>query len=190
MTTPTIDSTISGQSTGTIKIPDYYDVLNSIASTLATQPVSVSVVVASTVSGTVATTLMGLTGVTPGYFVKGEGIPAGTFITTMIAGTPNTINLSNTVTAGTNVTLTLMSPTVAQVQALGTLHNDISSLTTLLSTTGAKAYNPYDLVGKASSYAYYGEHPEELSTLVANLAKVPNNTLDSIKTALTPVTKL
>lgn len=182
MTTPTIDSNLSGNTSGTIQIPDYYAVLQDIASALSTQPTDALMIVGTLTTNTV-TTLETTTGVRAGFFVIGEGVPEGTFITKLLAGTPNTLLLSNAVTPASNVTLTLVSPAVAQSYTLGKLAN-------VLNSTGVKAYDPYELIGKAASYAYYGEHPEELATLSANLAKVPNTTLDVIKSALTPVTKL
>lgn len=184
MTTPTIDSSLSGQTTGTIKVPDYSTVLQAIADTLSSQPVDTKLIVGTLTTNTL-TTLVATTGVRAGFFVIGEGVPDGTFITQLIAGTPNVLLLSNDTTppADPTGTYTLVSPAVAQAHTLGKLAN-------VLNSTGVKAYDPYTLVGKAESYAFYGESPADLDKLIANLPKVPNSKLDQIKALLAPATKL
>ena len=184
MTTPTIDSSLSGQTTGTIKIPDYYLLLSSIADSLAYRPPLV-VLGVGTISGSVAT-IVSDDDIQPGYFVSGGSIKPGTYVTT-VAGTlgASLVNLSNTSgdSLGETYTYTFTNPSVVQAQALDVLRDS-------LLTTGVKAYDPYELVNKASNYAYYGEHPEELAALIAKLPSVPNSTLDQIKTLLQGVTKL
>ena len=82
MTTPTIDSSLSGQTTGTIKIPDYYALLSSIADSLVTLASKApdTVLAIGDITGPVFTSLDELVGVTPGYFVSGDGVPAGTYV--------------------------------------------------------------------------------------------------------------
>jgi hypothetical protein len=92
------------------------------------------------------------------------------------------LNLSSSVSTPLTGTFTFMSPLIAQTQALVQLKE-------LLITTGVKAYDPYELVSKASSYAYYSDHPDELTAILAKLPGVPNSVLSQIKTALQPVTK-
>jgi hypothetical protein len=181
MTTPTIDSALSGQTTGTIKVPDYTSVLTDIATALNYRP-SQSCLAVGTITGSVAT-VVAPNEIQPGFFVTGTGIPPGTFVTT-VGGTmiAYVLNLSTSVNTPLTGTFTFMSPLIAQTQALVQLKE-------LLITTGVKTYDPYDLVSKASSYAYYSEHPDELTALLAKLPGVPNATLDQIKTALQPVTK-
>ena len=184
MTTPTIDSNLSGQTTGTIKIPDYYLLLSSIADSLAYRPPLV-VLGVGTISGSVAT-IVSDDDIQPGYFVSGGSIEPGTYVTT-VAGTlgASIVNLSNTSgdSLGETYTYTFTNPSVVQAQALDVLRDS-------LLTTGVKAYDPYELVSKASSYAYYGENPDELAKIIAKLPTVPNATLDQIKTLLSGVTKL
>lgn len=82
MTTPTIDSTLSGQTTGTIKIPDYYTLLSSIADSLsiiATKSPDTAVGV-GVITGPVFESLTEIIGVAPGYFLIGDGIPPGTVV--------------------------------------------------------------------------------------------------------------
>ena len=82
MTTPTIDSTLSGQTTGTIHIPDYYALLSSIADSLsiiATKAPDTAIGV-GIITGPVFESIDEITGVTPGYFLIGDGIPPGTFV--------------------------------------------------------------------------------------------------------------
>jgi hypothetical protein len=184
MTTPTIDSSLSGQTTGTVKIPDYYLVLQDIAATLAYKPPLVVVGVGTTTGSLM--TIVSDDDIQTGYFVSGGGMLPGTYVTT-VTGTlgASLVNVSNTSgdSLGETYTYTFTSPTVVQAQALDVLRDS-------LLTTGVKAYDPYTLVSKASEYAYFGEHPEELAAIIAKLPSVPNATLDQIKTLLSGVTKL
>lgn len=182
MTTTTIDSVISGQSSGTIKIPDYSAVLQTIADALAYRPAEALLAI-GTITGSVAT-VVAPDEISPGYFITGTGVPPGTFVTT-VGGTQIAyeLNLSNSVDGTLSGSYTFMSPLVAQTQALTELRD-------ILITSGVKAYDPYELVSKASSYAYFSENPDELAKILAQLPSVPNSTLGQIKTALQSVTKL
>lgn len=182
MTTPTIDSTLTGQTTGTIKIPDYYTLFQSISESLAYRP-SEALLAVGTITGSIAT-VVAPDEIFPGYFVTGTGVPAGTFVTT-VGGTQvaYVLNLNNSVSSPLTGTFTFMSPLIAQTQAL-------TQLKDLLITTGVKTYDPYEIVSKASSYAYFADHPDELTAILAKLPGVPNSILNQIKTAMQPVTKL
>lgn len=174
MATTTIDSILSGSTTGTIKIPDYTDPLTRIATALegilleqkkATTTVALVPVGAITMVGIVPTlTIVGsLTGdIYPGMQVIGTGVKPGTFIVSG-ASLVWIVNQAQTVAA---TPMAIISPLIS-------VASNIAYIKDQAAADGIHVKGPFAWLGVSSILKLYQEQGVDLTALKAQVDSAP-----------------
>jgi hypothetical protein len=174
MTTPTIDSALTGNTSGTIKIPDYTDALTRIASALegilleqkkATTTVALVPVGGITMIGIIPTLAIvgSVTGnIYPGMQVVGTGVKPGTFI---VSGSDLVwiVNQAQTVSA---TPMAIISPLIS-------VASNIAYIKDQAAVDGIHVTSPYAWLGVSSILKLYQEQGVDLTALKAQVDAVP-----------------